>query len=443
MMTAVLALALWPAAASASPRYSAVVIAVDGLRADHLPFYGYQRQTAPRLSARAASAVVFDRAVAQASWTLPSFASLFTSRYAEAHGLNGMHSVLAPGQTLLAEALRQAGLRTAGFVGGHFLDPVYGLSRGFETYRGDGLAVYRRFPETAAQAAAWIEAHKDERFFVFVHGNDLHPPFDLGDRGAAETSAFDPEYHGRLDSMLVDYLFVQVFDGLPFQAIGLTPSQDYLDAVAAVRASPQDVAHLAARYDDRIAEADAAIEQVFAALEKTGRSRDTIVVLLSDHGFELGEKGKLATAFHASQYGAITRVPLVIWHPGLSARRVAAPVELVDVAPTLLDWLGVAAPKTFQGESLAALAAGRRLKAPRPYAFSTSSVVTDVQGRIVMHSVEDGRWKLIYDVAPPKARLFDLSADPAETSDVSATHRDVERRLLSALSEHLKEPLPL
>lgn len=432
-----------PAARAAAPRYSVVIVAVDGLRADHLPFYGYGRQTAPDLSARAKQAVVFEHAVAQGSWTLPSFASLFTSRYAESHGLNGMHTVLAPGQTLLAEVLRQAGLRTAGFVGGHFLDPVYGLAGGFELYRGDGMAVYRRFPETAAQAAGWIEAHKDERFFLFVHGNDLHPPFDLGDTSASETSTFDPGYHGRLGSVLVDYLFVQVFNQVAFDTIGLTPARAYVEDVGAARSSPDDLAYITARYDDRILQADAAIEQVFRALERTGRIKDTIVVLLSDHGFELGEKGKLATAFHASQFESITHVPLVIWHPALAPRRVAAPVELVDVAPTLLDWLRVKTPKTFEGASLAALTDGRSVRPPRPYAFSTSSLVTDLQGRILMHSVDDGRWKLIYDVSPPRARLFDLAADPSENTDVAGSHPDVERRLLSALSRHLKEPLPL
>lgn len=430
-----------PVAAN-TPRYNLVLVAVDALRADHLPFYGYSRQTAPHLTARSASAVIFERAIAQASWTLPSFVSLFTSLYPQEHRVNNQFVSMAEKERNLTEILLANGSNTAGFVGGPYIDPVYGFQRGFKLFRGCGAGNYRFFSETAAQAADWIRSQKGGRFFVFVHGNDLHPPFNLTHEGEKIRHVFDDQYAGPVDAMLIDYRFVSLFNmqnssRVPSFIHDLKADPDYLAQLDTIRTSPRDLEHIVAHYDGRIHEADKALEQVFDALRQTGHDKDTIVILLSDHGLELGEKGALGTGWHASQLETIIHVPLVIWHPTLRPRRVKEPVELVDVAPTALQMLGLPPEPAFRGRSLVGLAAGLPSSENPRYAFSMSSItdVRDIFPRL--HSVQDGRWKMIYNPETGLWSLFDLHLDSTETKDIFASNPSVVKRLKNALSRHL------
>lgn len=427
--------------------YNIVLIVVDGLRADHMGTYGYKRDTTPRLDKRARQAVIFDRAIAQGSWTLPSFATLFTSKYPESHHAITAHQVLSSSHTLVTEILHSAGLRTAGFVGGHFLDPVFGFSRGFDTYLAGGWGGARFFKQTAPQASRWIEKNKNKRFFVFVHGNDLHPPFNLPDQDDPIIHRFDQEYRGPVDKILLDYFFVAIFND-PVRALSRdlwltdTPSPEYLNQVEKIRANPDDIKHIVAHYDEQIMSVDAAIDVIFETLKATGHEKDTIVILTGDHGLEWNEKGKLATAFHATVFHTVTHVPLMIWHPQLKPLRVKEPVELVDLAPTILEWLSLPIPQTFQGKSFKALAQGLDDNYSERYAFSSSSHFGEHTNSSQIFSVEDRRWKLIFYKRPPRLSLYDIEKDPNEVSDVKAEHPEIMNRLVHILSEHIGRPIP-
>ncbi|MFA6092722.1 MAG: sulfatase [Elusimicrobiota bacterium] len=417
-----------------------VILAMDALRADHLPFYGYSRDTAPNLARRAGSAVIFENAIAPSSWTLPSFASLFTSLHPHQHGMNSRHRFLPEEHPILSELLQAAGLRTASFTGGHFLDPLFGFSRGFDLHRPCGWPLCRFFPETAPQAARWIRKNADKDFFAFVHGNDLHPPFDARGQDEEHAHAFDEGYRGPADEAFVDYMFTYLYNRAPVEVAGFVPPERYRKTVEAVRADPKALAHIVAHYDSRIREADAAVEQVFKTLEETGRMKDTLVVMLADHGMEWGEKGRLATGCHAALYETLTHVPLLLWHPSLSARRVYSPVQLADLGPTLLELLKKERPRAWRDASFAALAQGAPARAPR-HAFSSSSLIGDPENRILLHSVRDERWKLICDPFSGKRELYDLEKDRAETLELSEREPAQCARLGQALKEHLGTPL--
>src|SRR5581483_6864323 len=263
-----------------------VIIAIDGLRADHLGAYGYSRPTSPNIDSRSKQAVVFERAVAQATWTLPSFTTLFSSRYPHEHQVLS-HSRSAPPEIpLLAEVLRNGGYRTAGFVGGHYLDPCFGLARGFEHYRSGGMGAWRFLSQTIPQAVRWIQENGSKPFFVFVHGNDVHPPFDIPDEAERSESRFDPSYRGSIDSLPPDYTYVLAYNRnagdhshLPD---GANPPEPYFLAVDQARSNRRDMEHLVAHYDDRILAVDAQIETLFRELHRSGRDQDTIVVLMAD-----------------------------------------------------------------------------------------------------------------------------------------------------------------
>ncbi len=435
MRTLILLCALIPTSAFAAKPYNIVLFAVDGLRADHLGFHGYERHpTSPNLDRWASRAVVFENAEAQSSWTLPSFASLFTSRYPHQHGAMEMNRKLAESELLLTEILRQSGYRTAGFVGGPFLDPEYGFSQGFETYNAGGSRV---FSQTLPPALDWLRRNKDEPFFLFVHGNDVHPPFNPS-LPEAERRRFDSEYRGPANDILLDYTFVKAYNGYPGKE-GSPPDKNYQDAVARVRKDPLALSHISALYDSQIAQVDRAFKKLWDALKTQGLLERTIIVLISDHGLELGERGLLATGYHPVVTETITHVPLVIGQPGTKPRRVRNVVELVDVAPTLLELVGVKPPKAFAGNSLVRLMRGE--KEPERIAFGSSTVVGG-GGRIPQFFARRGLWKLIYHAKGERFELYDLSSDPGEKRDLAAARPKIAADLSAALLDHIGDSGP-
>lgn len=424
---------LCAARVEAKPSDHIILISVDGLRADHVGFYGYDRNTMPNLAKRVPTAVRFERAVTQASWTLPSFASLFTSRYTQDHGVYHMNHRLSSDEVLFTEVLQEAGYRTAGFVGGPFLEPQFGFARGFDVYRAGGS---RSFIETAPQAAQWIRENIDKRFFVFLHGNDVHPPFNLPRSGESIRHVFDKTYRGSVDSMLLDYYFVKVYNRYAFGPSELQPDAGYQQQVEEIRLNARDVEHIVAHYDGQIFAVDEALEPVFKVLEEHGLEEDTIIIFTADHGLEMAEKDMFGTGYHATVWESINRVPLVIWHPDFHPRVVQEPVELVDVAPTLLDLIGVPVPERYKGRSLTGLMHGEKGE-EEWLAFSASTVVSP-ENRIRLYSVQNERWKCIYDVANGHSALYDLASDRGEASDISAQHPDVALRMLHQLLKHMR-----
>jgi arylsulfatase A-like enzyme len=424
-----LLLASSPAALAAGRRPNVLIFAVDGLRADHLGTFGYRRQpTSPNLDRWAAKAFVFGRAESQASWTLPSFASMFTSRYPHQHGAIGMNRKLGEGEVLLPQVFQKAGYKTGGFVGGPFINPEYGFSRGFDVYNAGGARMFR---ETVPPAIEWLRKNKDKPFFLFIHGNDVHPPFNP-DLPEAERRRFDPGYKGPANDLLLDYYFVKVYNRYPWQAWGPPPDAAYKATVEKIRSDPKSVGHIVSLYDSQIADVDESFEKVLRELDRDGVASNTIVVVMADHGLEMNERGLLCTGFHTTLYETITHVPLAFSVPGRPAGRSEDPAELVDIAPTLVELAGLEAPKTFVGESLVPLMDGRHW--PDRVVFGASTVVGS-DGPIPEFYARQGPWKLIYDVADSKSELYNLDADPGEKTDLAAKDPEMTAKLSQKVAD--------
>src|SRR5579859_5716545 len=154
-------LLVYPAAGRAAPPtdppYNVIMIGLDTVRADHLGCYGYSRDTSPNIDALATESVVFDNAISQASWTLPSFASLLTSRYVGSHGIRDERKRLNPSVSTLAQALQGAGYDTGAFAAEPFFDRRYGLDKGFGTYEVSKNGFFRYSMPLALE---WIERHR-------------------------------------------------------------------------------------------------------------------------------------------------------------------------------------------------------------------------------------------------------------------------------------------
>jgi arylsulfatase A-like enzyme len=393
------------------------IISLDTVRRDHLPTYGYDRATARAVDALARESLVFDNAYTQETNTNPSHASMFTGVYPHVHGSVANLTRLPSHQLTLAEILRLAGFRTAGFISGVIMHRWYsGLDQGFEVYD-DQFEGYRRDGAVAAKRArAWISAREaSERWFLFLHLYDAHGPYVPHGRYVGLFSSKEAGAH--LD-------FVPRYQRYPDKEGNLqTALNDYVD-----------------RYDAMIRYADDLVAGVLAEIDLD----DTVVVILSDHGETLGERYRKLD--HGGQvFDEQIRIPLIVHVPGLAPRRVDDLVETVDLLPTVLDWLDVPIPedRTVQGASLAPQMRGER-SSGRKYTFSSARSGkgrhTDRGYRLDplrrIYSVRSADWKLIRypGVETDYLELYDLRSDPGEQRNLAtrlAYQRDAHAAALA------------
>jgi len=376
---------------------SAILVSLDTLRADHLGCYGYARETSPHIDALAGEGILFEHAIAQATSTLPSHRSLFQSRPASRIRSRGL---------TLAQTLSRRGLKTAAFTGGGNVAGKLGLGAGFDVYGEYPEGLSAAYPEMER----WLRRNGGAPFFLFLHTYDVHlpydppPPFD---------TLYYPEYPGSVTGRGTRDLL---------RKIRRLPSKAGESLV-----SDEDREKIVALYDGGIRYTDEFIGRLRGLLHELGLEDDTVVVLLSDHGEELWDHGSVIHA-HAL-YEEQVRVPL-IWRlpesefPG---RRVSATVRLLDVAPTLLDLLGVEAPEDFLGESLLPVLRGSETPA--------LSALSEIR---LLKSWTSFPWKLHTDQRSGRARLFHLERDPEERTDVSDDNPEVVSALRSQMRAYLE-----
>jgi arylsulfatase A-like enzyme len=325
---------------------SVVLISIDTLRRDHLPLYGYSRRTAPHLDAWARSrAAIFDTVVAPAPWTLPSHVSMLSGIDAVAHGVNHGSGPLPV--ELVTGRLADAGLATFAVTGGAYLDPSFGFNQGFDAYRSrradhDGSVALEEHME---HFLAWLDGHRDRRFFAFFHTYEVHSPFiprqpyfDLWSRRP---------FAGFVDTVACDREPVSGYTDVSRFRVNL-PGE-------APRPLEADELQLVVDcYDAGIAYTDEHLGRLFARLESSGLAESTAVIVTSDHGEALGEDGR---AGHSYLDDFNLLVPLLISVPGRGrpGLRVTRQVRLIDVAPTILDIAGLPPSSGTDGTSLLAL----------------------------------------------------------------------------------------
>lgn len=406
-----------PRAAAPASAPNVVLVVVDTVRADHLGCFGYARATSPSIDALAAGGATFTHASSQAPWTAASIASLLSGVDPSVHGLDGgvewrggmpggalpftAQRTIAVGVPMLASMLRAAGYRTAGFVSNVYVNSIFGFGSGFDVfaddhadYSADVLARKRRGDETLTLVGRWLDTKPAEPFLLFVHLNDPHWPYDPPPPFG---SAWTAEYRGRIAPR--DTGFVVESEGRPVHDLG-----------------PDDLAYLIGLYDGEIAFADSLVGDLGRRLGAAGLTRPVVTVLASDHGEEFLDHG--STSHGYTLFEEQTHVPLVVSAPGrIAPVRVDAPVELVDVVPTVLDLAGVAVPPGLQGRSLLALVRGAG--EARDATFSEAPL----RGRLRAVRRADGR-KLIRNDVDGSARVFDLGTDPGERRAGDAAHDD-------------------
>ena len=357
------------------------LLSVDTLRADHLSCYGYERPTSPAIDQLAREGALFEHAWSPTSWTLPAHMSLFTALYPSFHKLEKAGIIgnirLSDSVPMLTELLQASGYTTAGFSAHGYMSAEWGFDRGFDFYESYVTDARRQ----SDRLLLWLEWH------AFHVSRGLIPP------------SF--------------FLFAHYFD-----PHGKSKGKRFTNDVR-----PGDPGYRIAFYDSAIHFADAQLKRVFDALQDAGWAESTLVILVSDHGEELGEHG--AFGHKSTLYRELLRVPLVIRYPRVieADQTVETPASLLDILPTVLDLVGLEPPAGLQGTSLRPYIRqkGRPPKIPagngRVFFAELHPVEFDAGYDFFSKSIQVGQHKLIrsyFKDGRIKSEFYDLSEDPEE-----------------------------
>jgi arylsulfatase A-like enzyme len=397
-------------------RFNVIVLLEDAQRADHLSAYGHSRPTSPTKDRLAERGVLFEYAFSQAPTTRPSCPSLMTGLYPSATGVWTHEQMLDERYLTLAEVLRSQGFATASFVQNSNAGRSAGLHQGFdhlfERPATDGHeGVY------AGPVARWLEHHGSRNFLLYLHVIDPHGAYD-------PPKPWDAWYR-ELGA-----------EGTPVRSVRS------LDPGYVARATLEGRRAL---YDGEIRHNDAWLEKLVERLERTGWLEHTLWVFVSDHGEHFGEHAfgrELLDGHRAPGYVQALRVPLILVRPGLlpGGRRIEAPVQLVDVVPTILELAGVdTRGMLLQGESLLPLIEGRgEDRWRRRIAVSEEPDAWHGRDdRRISASAFTDRWHLLSSLLGPQPLLFDYRADPQEQSPLAGRER--ERQVLGRALVELKQ----
>ncbi|MCC6695741.1 MAG: sulfatase [Candidatus Hydrogenedentes bacterium] len=383
----------------ASTATPVVLIVCDTLRADHLSLYGYLRETSPHLDAFAKEAVVYENAIAQETWTLPSHGTMFTGLYPKNHGLTA-NANLPESTVTLAEVLRGAGYLTAGYTGFSFwLYPWRGFAHGFDVYNVPDWR-FRGIFETQELVLGWMENHPVPNQFVFFHNFDIH---------SKPARQYDGLPYGPDDPAYLH--FAKEFTSPPtFEREGRTKIDAEAFMLAANRGeltpTQEEVAYCIALYDDCIRMVDHSLQGFFEKLKTLGLYDRALIIVTADHGEEFGEHGEYG---HGTVYEPSARVPLIIRFPQgqYAGTRYPGIVQLTDLYPTVLSVLGIPLPQAVDGQDLKALL--DRSQAPQGKAY--------IQ-RMNQRAVRTDAVKLIRNVVKDNYELFDMASDAQERTNL-------------------------
>jgi arylsulfatase len=397
-------------------RPNVILITSDALRADHLSVNGYARATSPELDDFAGKALHFTDAVTVIPKTGPAFATIFTGRHPQEHGVRSNFVAIPESLPVLAERFQDLGYRTAAFVGNPVLRPAKGYARGFDHYklfdgkRAEGVTSLNAAFRNWALGESW-----DRPTFVWIHYMDPHGPYVppeeilrgyLADElaGSDERVPLEPE---------------SLPSGNANKVLGAIPAYQKLG-------DEDRVAVYVARYDAEIRNVDRAFGMLIGFLRKHELYDGSAIVFASDHGESLGEHD-----FYFEHgwfaYEPSLRIPLMIKQPGQTqGHDVDRQVSILDLWPTLLSFAGAAVEREVVGTNLCGTVAGRE------ELIESSDRYPDKY-----YGVRTSDWKYLIRERDGAEELYDLREDPGELRNVA----DREGERLAELREICKAAL--
>ena len=383
-------------------RPNVIILSVDAMRADHMGYYGYPRNTTPNLDRVMSQGTAFMDASALTPLTNPSIASFFSSLPAYQTGSVRNGVPVRRDLETLPGILRAHGYTTAAVVGCAPLQASRsGLAKDFDHWLDGGTEVLLMLEAgmMTRRALSLIRRGLPEPFFFFIHYPDPHQPHV----GMPGFSFRKVPPAGERRSLIEDY------------------------------------------YDSELARCDHHAGRILDAMQEKGYLDNALIIVMSDHGEHLGGDEKGGIGHGRKLFQSILRIPFTMTGPGLPAgKELEAPVQMLDFAPTILDYLGLPRGREMQGRSLMPLILDDKPPEPVPFFFESYSVMVmavlePVQRFIgkrspaVITGVRDHDLKLIHVFKNNVWEMFDIRKDPEETNNLFRPDDPESRRMAEIL----------
>ena len=393
-----------------------ILITLDTTRADRLGCYGYRRQTSPNIDKLADESVLYTRAIAPSSWTLPSHASLFTGKFTSSHGarydpegpllltdaISGPKSWdvyrargLAQNEVTLAEVLKETGYTTAAVVGGPWLKRIFGLNKGFDYYNDSQISTVngRLADQVTACALNWLKRTREKKFFLFLNYFDPHGPYSPPEGFALRFLPKGTNFAGR------------------------KPTLGETNAL----------------YDAEILYMDHYVGLLLQKLKAENLYNNTLIIVTSDHGELFGEHGKFGHGHYL--YQEELHVPLFIKYPAgeVSPKRTDLRLQLTDILPMICERVGITIPGNIQGTSPS------QIKHP---IIAETYPLPLVSKDGSWQSIFEGDFKFIWN-SKDQHMLFNLKDDPEENVNIIGQDSKRTEGMMTQLEQYLaKLPKP-
>lgn len=378
-----------------------ILIIIDTLRADHLSCYGYHRYTSPAIDSLAAEGTIWANAQAQAPWTLPAHATIWTGLSVRSHRTLNPVPVVTDNDEIvkliytldtdlpsMPVSLRDAGFSTFGIANFMILSDVYGFDVGFDQYScnddGEGRAGI-----SVDSLMIWLEDHNDERFFCMVHLYDVHSPYSPP---APYNTAFQ-------DDPSIEYFDWEIENNEILNKSGKDIAIDL--------------------YDGEISWVDDNLSRLFGWVRENNLADETLIVVMSDHGEEFLEHDWVLHG--KTLYQEVLHIPLIMSGPGIERGMIDSTyVGQFDLLPTLLSWADVEYSSYFDGtDILNGMGGDRVIPSSGTSNFSShgsnqmASTVINHSKTFMMNDMED-------------FMSFDLISDPGEQTPLPGDSAGIE-----------------
>jgi arylsulfatase A-like enzyme len=379
------------------PDCNVILISIDTFRGDHLTCTGYNKyevDITKNICDFSKRGVLFTHAIAQASMTQPSHASILTGAIlSHNQAFRFRNQSISKDYPTLAEVLKKNGYNTGAFTGAGQMAKANGFDRGFDFYQG-----YKNdtFAEQAERGLSWLKNTTGKKF-LFLHTYEIHRPYTPQ---ISYVKELKENYTGTL---------------------GINITIEFVDAVnnETINITPEDIEHIMAMYDAQILSVDHSLGNFIEQLNELNILNNTILIITSDHGEEFGEHGKVGVHGHTI-YNELTHVPLIVYAPGLRPEVSDKLVQSIDIMPTILGMLNIKIPPTVDGHSLA---------------LGDTHAISELdQKEETPYAVQSVEWKYYWNNS--KSMVFDLQNDsnelkPLKKIDIQAEYEQIYRSVMN------------
>ena len=435
-----------------------VLLVMDACRADHLSCYGYERPTTPNIDRIAANGTLYENAISPAVWTVPSHASMFTGMYLSGHGLYGRNLKLRSDIPTIATYLKRNGYKTAAFTANTLIGEPTGLSRGYDElydmrhivaddakWKSKLNSLYRKLyfadPESKIgyDRGAWrlnremkkwvdgqVKGGGKRPFFIFANYMETHLPYVPSKE--SRSKFLTPEQEARWRTVNQN----------PWQYISKNVTMD-----------SEDFQILKSLYDAQLSYLDEKIGEIYDFLHEKGLLKNTLFIVTSDHGENLGDHNLMDHQYCV--YDTLARVPLVVNYPASNQGiKISSQVQSLDILPTVIDLLNQDEDpdlKNIQGQSLVPDKIEAKPReftvteylAPQLHSFRREAIQYEDNLTKKLRAIRTLEHKFIAS-SDGQNELYDLRNDPQESRNL--IHEDaqlaaqMEARLADWLEKH-------